>query len=507
VKTLVVLYGNARGGELCWQSMYKHLLQPYQADLALCFGKTEDHHSSLYSRAKFLWEIEEFSDWGEVLSMGAGNDNWKNLARRSKSTGILGGAVLDGEILAGSGAIVFSFRWLIKQQREVLETYDRIILTRSDHYYMSPHPVLENSHIWIVSGQDFGGICDRHHIFPCSEIDRVLGIVEYIEKMKQQESYSPKINPEWLLKQMFINNGAWRLVKRFKRVMFTAALPTDGTRWCKAERKFGDTGLLHKYYKEYEESKRNIQYMNLKISVVMITNGWSSRRNYAEETLKTLQNNGLFQNPFFSFILVNANPADSSHLDFLKSFEDPIQVTNTSKKLIDHDAMVFGLEQAAKVNCDIVLVMWDNITVCNHFPDKVIDFVMQHEDGLEIWDFSLYNTKHIARNLGENNFWDISSRNYKWSQCFALRRESAISYTKMANCSDHPSSKPNHKILFVRFCELRTIDKVRCTAPSIAYNIKLEKNIWLRIFQNIRKCPRTIISLIQQYLAKHRMST
>ncbi|NBV93742.1 MAG: hypothetical protein EBT29_04670, partial [Proteobacteria bacterium] len=49
-KTLVIIVGNARGGEEAWNSMYKYLLEPFSADLCLLFGKTNDHSSSLYKR-------------------------------------------------------------------------------------------------------------------------------------------------------------------------------------------------------------------------------------------------------------------------------------------------------------------------------------------------------------------------------------------------------------------------------------------------------------------------
>ena len=39
-RTLVVLLGNARGGEETWESLYTNLLDPQSADLALAFGDT-----------------------------------------------------------------------------------------------------------------------------------------------------------------------------------------------------------------------------------------------------------------------------------------------------------------------------------------------------------------------------------------------------------------------------------------------------------------------------------
>jgi len=63
MKTLVILLGSARGGEQTWKTMYHYLLEPYSAELALCFGKTKEHNLSLYDRAKYIWELEEYQAW------------------------------------------------------------------------------------------------------------------------------------------------------------------------------------------------------------------------------------------------------------------------------------------------------------------------------------------------------------------------------------------------------------------------------------------------------------
>ena len=46
-KTLVILIGDSRGGEKTWHTMYDHLLKPFNADLALCFGYKENKIESL----------------------------------------------------------------------------------------------------------------------------------------------------------------------------------------------------------------------------------------------------------------------------------------------------------------------------------------------------------------------------------------------------------------------------------------------------------------------------
>jgi hypothetical protein len=77
IKTLVIVMGSLRGGEFAWHSMYENLLDLNHADLALAVGYIPevDKNSSLYSRASYLWEFEEFEDWGIALDMIASEHN------------------------------------------------------------------------------------------------------------------------------------------------------------------------------------------------------------------------------------------------------------------------------------------------------------------------------------------------------------------------------------------------------------------------------------------------
>ena len=87
VKTLVVLLGSARGGEETWNSLYTYLISPLSADLALLFGKTDLKTSSLYSRAKYVWEIDEYDDWWNYLSIeDCKGEVWSVIRKATNST-------------------------------------------------------------------------------------------------------------------------------------------------------------------------------------------------------------------------------------------------------------------------------------------------------------------------------------------------------------------------------------------------------------------------------------
>jgi hypothetical protein len=256
IKTLVILMGNARGGEETWQSMYKYLLDPFSADLALLFGKTNDKSSSLYNKAKYLWEIDEYSNWREYYEnnvVGCWNNFFNHFSK-----GLLAGGI---DNFKGSGAILLALRhFLNNNYKKILLKYERIILTRPDYFYLNYHPVLSNNYFYIPEGEDYGGICDRHHVFPTHMANEVLGVVEFFSDIKNY-NYLKNIdlsNIERLLFEFYQHNNIIKNIKRFNRVQFTVTSNNDHTRWRSGRGYlFGSKSLQIKYQREYYSALKN----------------------------------------------------------------------------------------------------------------------------------------------------------------------------------------------------------------------------------------------------------
>tara|TARA_B100000989_G_scaffold272823_1_gene230523 strand:- start:2686 stop:3540 length:855 start_codon:yes stop_codon:yes gene_type:complete len=255
IKTLVVLLGSARGGEETWKTMYKYLIDPLSADLALLFGKTEKKNSSLYHKAKFIWEINEFDDWWNYFEKNFSHRLFE-IYKNNEIEG-LGGGIKN---FRGSGAIIFAFRHFLKSNfKKELLNYDRIILTRSDFYYIDFHPILKNDYFYIIEGERYGGLSDRHHIFPSSMIDDVLNINEYLDsENKYNYLISKKLNPERALYEYYKDNGLIKNIRFCKRVQFIVALENESKRWSYTKGyMFNSRSLLIKYQKEYYTALRN----------------------------------------------------------------------------------------------------------------------------------------------------------------------------------------------------------------------------------------------------------
>jgi len=260
-RTLVILLGNPRGGEKAWDSMYNNLLFPYNADLALCFGFREDKSISLYERAKYIWEIPEYEEWAYYYVENLGEEGyWKKSFVLGSTTGFSG---IYGT--RGSSAITLAFRhYLLKNKREIICSYDRIILTRSDFFYVKEHPILPNDHFWVPSGENFGGMTDRHHIFPSSDIDDVFGIIErYVNTEKLFEDYKDNpdsLNIESCYLKYFDSIEYSKKIREFPSVSFTVKTQEDATRWYPGNGSnvpYNDD-LFLKYEGEYEQCMKNI---------------------------------------------------------------------------------------------------------------------------------------------------------------------------------------------------------------------------------------------------------
>lgn len=257
-KTLIVLTGNSRGGEETWQTMFKNLMEPYNADLALCFGFTNNKKNSLYKEAKYIWEIEEYQNWIDYYYKNFTNNNWLKVFEANKISGLMGG-INDA---TGSGAIVFAIKdFLIKNYKNILQTYDRIILTRSDYFYIDKHPVLPNDDsFYVTEGDDWGGIHDRFHIFNSKDATNALDLANFICENHELILKYKNINPERVLELFFKTNGVWERIKRIKRVQFTVACGNDSTRWKKATLKLKDyEDIKIKYITEYNLALKNLE--------------------------------------------------------------------------------------------------------------------------------------------------------------------------------------------------------------------------------------------------------
>ena len=237
-KTLVILIGNARGGEIAWKSLQKNVLAPLHADLATLFTP-QSQSNYLMNISRYTWTIPEFDDWRTFyqqesdLHCGTGN-NWNAYCSIG---GIFLGGISNCGSNAGSGGILLAFRWKLHDlltEHRLWDKYTHFVLTRSDHLYLCPHPIINDTgFLWMPEGEDYGGIVDRHMVAESSLFARAINLRnEFLckpqESLKMIENIG-EVNIETFLAKFFSSQNL--PIRRFPRNMFAIKLQSDPTRW------------------------------------------------------------------------------------------------------------------------------------------------------------------------------------------------------------------------------------------------------------------------------------
>lgn len=163
----------------------------------------------------------------------------------------------------GSAGILIFFRWFLLKnlmENDLLEKYDRFIITRSDFIYQLPHPkidFMDENYIWIPDGEHYGGYTDRHVILSRKNIILYLNIFNAMVLKSNEYFYKMKNYNQWNLEQ-FIKfhlreNNVLHLVKEFPYVMYTVRPENGSTRWMQGIYSY-QLGYYIKYASEYDKS-------------------------------------------------------------------------------------------------------------------------------------------------------------------------------------------------------------------------------------------------------------
>lgn len=273
-KTLVIIIGSLRGGQIAWESLYKNSLDPSNADLALMIGKPRQEYadSTIVKRAKYYWEVEEYEDWADAIDLIDG-PGWRSsilpLLQRNRTIDGQADSMLTGDNIfggvkgyRGSGAIIFMFRWFLTQklkENNLVNQYDRFVITRADHYYACPFDLqqLDSSKLWSPQGNEgYGGLTDRYLIVPAKDVLIALDILPHM--LSNYDDYDSclkddyECNPEALIAHRF-RLGGLEVSDYFPRTFFTCAAKGDTSRWMPIGKLLPE-GVHMKYPGEYKKA-------------------------------------------------------------------------------------------------------------------------------------------------------------------------------------------------------------------------------------------------------------
>jgi hypothetical protein len=218
-----------------------------------------------------VWTINEYEDWYDYFRENFGSSGFWESNLVYGLEGSMGGGM--------QGVISIIFKHFIYQNySKILEEYDRIILTRTDMYYIHKYPILSNDHFWLMNGEDHGGYCDRFFCFPSKYLKECLNICEYVNseelntiltKMYEQnnnlsfiQNLSPiekgMFNSECYHRLYFEYTGIVYKIRRCPVLHFMVSSSEDTSRspdWEKKSTNFKN-GLMIRYKSEFIDAFR-----------------------------------------------------------------------------------------------------------------------------------------------------------------------------------------------------------------------------------------------------------
>ena len=239
-KVLVCVLCKTRAHQLTFPSFKRQVLDELNCDLALALTIDEkyDYANPFWQHAKYRWTAPDFSDYGEAFDLAqrwlcqqhnVPAPDWRSML---PIKGNWQGRIRSPDPQPGAGSIQIFCRWLLLhglQQDDVLDRYDRFVITRSDFAWLCPHPplsVLDRGAIWLPNGEDYGGFTDRHLVVSRPDAVNCLNVIEDILLHPIQLYEEMKHQPEWNLEQFLAHHlgrkGLLHKVKRFPYVMYLA---------------------------------------------------------------------------------------------------------------------------------------------------------------------------------------------------------------------------------------------------------------------------------------------
>jgi hypothetical protein len=272
VKTLVCILSETRSHEHSWKSFKRFVLDALDADLALCIGVPEDYDFSnpYWQFAKYKFTVREFDDWGDAFDLAKHNltkqidsserheadNNWRVLLDVPDQW--LGG-VKGPNQHAGSAGILIAMRYFLLKSiidNELLEKYERFVITRSDFVWKAPHPnpeILDPESVWIPDGEGYGGVTDRHAVLSRSNLISYLNLMERIIRFPGElKAEMLPMSKRWNLERFirFCLNKSEVSVRYFPYFMYAVRSWGGSTRWSKGTWS-DELGYYIKYSSEY----------------------------------------------------------------------------------------------------------------------------------------------------------------------------------------------------------------------------------------------------------------
>jgi len=244
-RTLICFIGTLRSLETTAESLNNNLIEPLDADIAVCVSRVSSQDEQILTRLPQERIVdcciyEDANEGYEKLCDSISSARLRTMPPFPwrKTLGIDGNWQGGLKGIPGSGMHLnynyFKLNERLKSLNIQRKGYQRFIVTRTDFQWLAPHPPLQLLHqnlAWIPEGEDYHGYNDRHVVCSARNIN---GYLNFFDALISGEAYTylhpyKSLNHEYQLKLHLIHRGI--RVGRFKNLAYLTGSNATQTNW------------------------------------------------------------------------------------------------------------------------------------------------------------------------------------------------------------------------------------------------------------------------------------
>jgi hypothetical protein len=356
----------------------------------------------------------------------------------------------DNEHLGSAGILIF-FRWFLLKNlidNDLINKYDKFIITRSDFIYQLPHPkvdLMDKNYIWIPDNEHYDGYTDRHVILSKEHIEPYLNILnnfvlksnEFFIKMNTYREW----NLEKVIKFNLKQNKVLHLVKEFPYIMYSVRSINGTTRWSYGTYNH-NLGYYIKYHTEYTKSTyyKN-KYHNSGLSIDEFYKDlykYNYKFFHVTGLYNITGNSGVHSSTFHNNNNTNNIFTEYNKILELSSSSAKINIDEENYERIILTGNVNHIQEVFRKNLKELYKLWKNNYPCNILytgPDVI--FFKKCKFSYKFNNFMMFNYTDPKSAYGFNHYFNPDVKFYPHTMDETLWNNALIMEQNWPNYEDH----------------------------------------------------------------------
>ena len=162
-------------------------------------------------------------------------------------------------------------------------------------------------------------------------------------------------------------------------------------------------------------------------AAMMTVNRWP-KPNYIRATFEYMKLGGVFDFPEVRFVIAESGSEDASYLDFLEDddvLRERVEIIRSPKRISLNRNFVRSLRLGAGISDEYVMLLEDDIEVCDRFMERVDTFLEKHGGEGVLWTFHQSYQEIVERYRDGFDYWNMEAESFYGTLCIVIEKATA----------------------------------------------------------------------------------